>query len=550
MVSTRKAHLIGQSYEATFQGAKTKVRSREGIFYTPPSLARYTVSKALGHWIIKNPGKLPAIMDPACGSGAFLIEAAEWLLAETRFKPTDLLLCGVDKDSQAVEATSEALKTIQSEIIPRIVHGNSLISKTPDTNIDSLSPVDWEEHFPFLSHNGGFDLVIANPPYGISRGEKFHPLEKRIIEDRYDWIRSGKLNKYIAFIGLSYELLRPGGIAALIIPNSWLGIDSGKKLREFLLRSKILKEIVVLPQDAFADPSVETVILILEKDSCCDFFEINKLKDIKNSLIESKTIVSTSECLNLPAAIIPLNLNKESSELINQINNSSFALGGDDSPFQPRIAIQAYAIGKGSPPQTESDVKDRVFDTTDRNDSDAIPYLDSKDVHPLRIDWSGNYLKYGPWLAEPQTIKRFEGPRILVREILGKSASPIIAAYTDKLFLYNKSILHIIPRSPAAQETEMLALLGILSSNVATLLINTLGRKSQRKLFPKLVLADLNSFPIPQSFNANSATIAQLTRKAIESSGEQRNSALLVLNELICQIYGISNHQVNSIIHK
>ena len=550
MVSTRKAHLIGQNYEATFQGAKTKVRSREGIFYTPPSLARYTARKALGHWLANNSAKLPSILDPACGSGAFLIEAAQWLLAETKYKAKELMLCGVDKDSQAAQAASQALRTINPEITPNIFCGNSLISKTPETNIDSLSPVDWQGNFPFTTDKKGFDLIIANPPYGLSRGEKFHPLEKRIIEDRYDWIRHGKLNKYIAFVGLSYELLSPGGVAALIIPNSWLGIDGGKKLREFLLKSKILKEIVVLPPDAFADPSVETVILIFEKNSSYDFFEINKLSDIRNSVLESKTIISNNECLKLPASIIPLNLNKKSSELINYINSSSFELGGEESPFLPRIALQAYAIGKGTPAQTEADVKNRIFDTIDKGAAEAVPYLESGDVQSLRINWSGNYLRYGPWLAEPQTIKRFEGPRIVVREILGRCGSPIIAAYTDKLFIYNKSILHITPRNNQAQEIQMLALLGILSSNVAAFLINTLGRKSQRKLFPKLVLADLNSFPIPKTFNDISAQLAQLTKKVISSPDKNKNSELENLNAAICKAYGVSSDQVNSLINR
>jgi methylase of polypeptide subunit release factors len=546
----KKAHLIGQKYEKSLTSGKRRdFKEREGIFYTPANLSKYTVGKCFRYWQQLRPHSQPhlTILDPACGGGAFLIEAAEYMSSERLGSNLSISLCGIDKDQNAVAAAEDALAFYTPDFSVRISPGNSLISKTPDTNIDSLAPVDWSQNFPEAMSQGGFDLIIANPPYGISRGDKFHPLEKKIIEERYDWIRKGKVNKYIAFTGLAYELLKPGGVAGLIIPNSWLGIDSGQKMREFLLDDSRILEVVILPKDAFDEPSVETVLLLIHKPaapkSTSQNFKISHLNNLKEPFLESTEEVSFDEPKSLPGKIISVNRSVAGSKALKIIFENSFRLGDEKSMFIPKIAIQAYAVGKGSPPQSEADVKNRVFDTEDGSAPGALPYLDSKDIKPLRVAWSGRYLKYGPWLAEPQILERFMGPRLVLREILGKESNPIIAAFTNEPFLYNKSVLHILPKTGNTSADDMLALLGILSSNVATLVIKTLGRKSQRKLFPKLVLADLKDFPVPLGFLEAKTTLAKLTQELIQNKQDGKTDNLIVakkLNEMVSSLYGLS----------
>lgn len=548
--SLKKAHLIGQKYEKSLgSGVRREFKEREGIFYTPANLSRYTVTKCFHYFLNGKPNKQSelSILDPACGGGAFLIEAAEHLSSKKTTNQQRIFLCGIDKDPNAIAATEESLAFYGPDFAVRISQGNSLISKTPDTNIDSLAPVDWNKNFPEVMSKGGFDIIIANPPYGISRGDKFHPLEKKIIEERYDWIRKGKVNKYIAFTGLAYELLKPGGVAGLIIPNSWLGIDSGQKMREFLLSDSRILEVVILPKDAFDEPSVETVLLLIRKPTSIpargDTFKISRLKNLKEPFLETTDEVSFDEPRSLPGKIISLNRSVKGSEALKIIFANSYRLGGEESIFTPKIAIQAYAVGKGTPPQTESDVKNRVFDTEDSSFPEAVPYLDSRDIKPLRLIWSGKYLKHGPWLAEPQTLERFMGPRLVLREILGKENNPIIAAFTDSPFLYNKSVLHILPKTKETTAEDMLALLGILSSEVATLIIKTLGRKSQRALFPKLVLADLKDFPLPLSFKTNKSSLASVTKELMREQLQNTGSRDIIiekLNDIVASLYGLS----------
>lgn len=537
MLPADKAHSLIRSFEESFRSVEqSAARSKEGVFYTPPQLAKYTVTEAIKLWRKSSSGHPSWILDPACGAGSFLIEAQREIKSAFPKEISKITLCGIDKDYSAKMKAEEVLASERGVFSFRIKHSNALLS-AEDTNIpSSLSPISWKQIFPEAVDQGGFDIIIGNPPYGISRGEKFSPVEKELLEIKYDWIRSGKLNKYLAFIGLSYKLLKPGGIAALIVPNSWLGIKSGEKLRKFLLQSKSLRNITILPKDAFSDPSVETVILFIQKDNSQKLFTIRHLTDISSGRVSTETTLNIDECLNFPSAIIPTKLTTTARDALTIILNNSTPLGNKDSPFLPRIALQAYAEGKGIPSQSAADVKNRIFDLKEKSDSSAIPYLQGRDIGQFKVNWSGGYLKYGPWLAESQDLKYFSGPRILLREILGPPTNPLIAAYTKETYLYNKSVLHILPRSSSTTETEMLGLLGLLYSDVASLIINHLGRKSQRQLFPKIVLEDLYYFPIPKSFKETKNELALITKELISNVSKK---SMDKLNEVTNRAYNL-----------
>jgi hypothetical protein len=184
------------------------------------------------------------------------------------------------------------------------------------------------------------------------------------------------------------------------------------------------------------------------------------------------------------------------------------------------IALQAYAQGKGNPPQSKSDVKNHVFHANEQVDDKYYPYLQGKDVQRYGINWSGDYLRYGKHLAEPQKLSRFTGPRIIVREITQKTPHLLAATYTDQTLLYNKSVLHILP-TDASSEKELLALLCILNSPLASFCIAFRGRKSQRKLFPKIVNGDLKSLSLPLAFDKHVKLLANAAKALLDVRDEE-----------------------------
>lgn len=279
-----QANLDDTSYDKT----KSK-RKKDGVFYTPEYITRYIVENTLGKMCTdkraelniasddltspKNPKKLTKseeqtkenlllykewllslkILDPACGSGAFLNQALEFLIAEHNQLQYDLALMGdlfasymveeeilehnlygVDINEDAVEIAKLSLwlRTAKrgralTKLADKIKCGNSLID---DKSIVSNAFV-WEEEFSEVFENGGFDIVIGNPPYVGEKGNKdiFRPI-KEIWKDRYE--KNSDLLYF--FFMKSIDILKNNGNFGFITTNYFLTADSALKLRKEL----------------------------------------------------------------------------------------------------------------------------------------------------------------------------------------------------------------------------------------------------------------------------------------------------------------------------
>ena len=269
-------------------------RKREGAFYTPPEITRYIVRETLDPVIADRferlrryhqeaaTGTAPAVLedpwiydldglnepqrkalvrfwescleelqkirlvDPACGSGAFLIEAFDQFhrryqeiserLTELRHGKASLFdsdrtilrnnLYGVDLNGEAVEIArlSVWIKTAErgkelTDLDDTIRAGNSLIS---DMGLDPRA-LDWQSTFPEVFAAGGFDAVVGNPPY--VRHELLGDI-KPYLKDRYQTYH-GTADLYVYFFERGLELLRPGGRLSFVVTNKWMKAGYG-----------------------------------------------------------------------------------------------------------------------------------------------------------------------------------------------------------------------------------------------------------------------------------------------------------------------------------
>ncbi|MBI4992944.1 MAG: N-6 DNA methylase [Candidatus Magasanikbacteria bacterium] len=183
-----------------------KKRKEQGIYYTPKFIVDYIVKNTLGEKLkgIKTVGELKElkVLDPACGSGSFLTEALETI--NNKYKEfgasggqsikTNILLeniYGVDLDGQAVELARlnlllDALDTKAKlpNLAKNIKNGNSLISGTENElkkyfgeNWRDKKPFNWQEEFPEVLRQGGFDVIVGNPPWGANIDKDVEYLE-------------------------------------------------------------------------------------------------------------------------------------------------------------------------------------------------------------------------------------------------------------------------------------------------------------------------------------------------------------------------------------
>ncbi len=275
------ADVLGTIYEQYLSLAQSKQahRKQQGIYYTRRFVVRYivrnTVVKALDAAFER--GGIAAarqirVLDPACGSGSFLIAAFdvidEWLrdndptLRETSQRKQHILrenLYGVDKDPQAIAVTrlNLWLRAVDQRArlpdIPNIHHGDSLIDEE----------FDWPEEFPEALAGGGFDVVIGNPPYVRQEAQ---PSQFKQYARRKYRSYTGRADLYVCFYERAHELLRPGGYFSFISSNKFLRAAYGKGLREYLLEVTNLEEIIDFGRlPVFEGVAAYTSIVITQK---------------------------------------------------------------------------------------------------------------------------------------------------------------------------------------------------------------------------------------------------------------------------------------------
>jgi hypothetical protein len=208
--------------------------------------------------------------------------------------------------------------------------------------------------------------------------------------------------------------------------------------------------------------------------------------------------------------------------------------------------LKAYQTGKGRPPQTEEVKQGRVFHFADARDSSCRRYLEGRDVCRYRLNWSGGYLRYGEWLAEPRRSVPFQGPRILIRQIPGRPPWLVHAVYTDQDYCHdiNSMVIHT-----TAGGMSLLYLLGLINSRLMSFWFMKRYDKLQRRIFPQFKVGELKSFPIVQVDSENSVPYGRLVKLVQRRLNSRRSDGPLdrQIDDLVFQLYGLTAKQIEHI---
>ena len=408
------------------------IQKKTGSFYTPPKVVELILNLDTAKLSPDNSRK---VLDPSCGAGIFLRS----YLAKSGNKPEQRLktikkLYGIDLNLNAIKLCRFLLQIKCFENFDDTISIQNLPNLS--TNIIQANALMETKLF----SGDKFDLILANPPFGLSRDQQIEAKEKKLLKEMYCETFPGKQNKYLLFIKKITDLMTKEGEAIIITPNSWLGIDSGKKLRQELVEKRLLCTINSFKNKLFPDLGVETIILQLKKQfnnslSICKYSDLSRKP--KLATLPYK-VIKHSETYQ-----IPLIWESKFTNIFETISDSSLPLAKHPAQLTPSIALQAYAAGKGTPKQDKNASRNKVFHSKEKSSATHYPYLAGKDLSDYQINWSGNYLNYGPWLAEHQPIERYTSPRVIIREVLGKAPYLIKSCYTEDSYTYNLSLIHI-----------------------------------------------------------------------------------------------------------
>ncbi|WP_154853008.1 Eco57I restriction-modification methylase domain-containing protein [Cyclobacterium xiamenense] len=539
-----RAQLAGELVDKS----KTK-RKRDGVFYTPKYITKYIVDNTLCRLCKEKKDELAlidedfaegkrgrqkktiqklkekldtyrawllqlTICDPACGSGAFLNQVLEFLMAEHRYvdeleaqlfdSPMILPnvenhilennIFGVDINEESVEIArlSLWLRTAKkgrklSSLNANIKVGNSLID---DPAVAGDLAFNWQEQFPQVFAKGGFDVVVGNPPYVQS-----HALDEGTKQFIYKNFKTAEyqINTYAVFMERILSILHDSAYYSVIIPNYWLSTQNDSKLRkQMFLDNRCLEILNVF--SVFEDATVDTVILTGEKNSTpkfpkrTNFISIRKnLKSISerlNQLAEKNWF--SEKWVEFSGPDLSTFLSFEAAlTLIGEYKISDFLIG-----YQ---GAKTYEKGKGTPVQTREMMNNKIYHSDTKLDDSYLPLIGAGNVQRYLLKPNKEFIKYGANLAAPRNLDIFIKPRLLVNRILSKEK--IDLTYEDEPLVNNTDVFNFL--ALPGKKNFLKPILAILASSVCSTYFRNSNVNLSRAAFPKLNVNNLMSFVVP-----------------------------------------------------
>ena len=476
-----KAQLEGQAVDKS----KTK-RKKDGVFYTPKYITKYIVENTVGklceekksefeivegdyttdkkrqkktikilldklteyrNWLLQI-----TICDPACGSGAFLNQALDFLILEHKYidelqaklfgdamvlsdvekSILENNLFGVDLNEESVEIAKLSLwlRTAQpnrklNDLNNNIKCGNSLID---DVEIAGDKAFNWQQEFPQIFAKGGFDVVIGNPPYTYRNA--INDDEKNYFKQEYKCVE-GNFDLYKLFMEKTIILTKKSGFSSFIVPNTFLSAKTYKKLRIVLMNEFKVIEFFDLGLDIFENVVVESTIFTFKKE------KTDRQNNVKVKIQRDRTryfdnleyeYLIDIDKYSGKDSTFNINISDEYSGIIDKMKLHSVELG--------KICYCTVGINTGyikSELTASSKIDDRYHKV-----------LNGKDIGRNKVSWAGEYIMYDNDFVKSKGDKGralppeyiFTKDKILVQRTR-RGMKRKLVAYLDKEKYYN-----------------------------------------------------------------------------------------------------------------
>ncbi|TRX00112.1 Eco57I restriction-modification methylase domain-containing protein [Flavobacterium gawalongense] len=462
--SLNEIESVNAEIEGTdFDKQKTK-RKKDGVFYTPKYITKYIVDNTIGKLCTEKKQELSiideeyakgrknrqattivkldqqlkdyrewllelTICDPACGSGAFLNQALDFLIKEHAYidelnkqlfgggftfpdienQILEHNIYGVDLNEESIEIAKLSLwlRTAQpkrklTSLNNNIKCGNSLIDSKA---IAGDKAFNWKEQFPEVFDKGGFDVIIGNPPY--VRQELFKDI-KPYLEKNYECYNS-IADLYTYFIEKGIQLMNTRGRFSFILPNKFLKATYGNEVRK-VIKNKVQIDLIFDFDDypVFKDATTYPMIYIFSKEinrskSTFIFSEINKRDNTNDPIgrLEEKATKASYNSLKDDNWQFQDSTN---DSLLTKIKTGSICLKEivNDKIFR------GVSTGKNEVFIINKQLADKL--RNDRNEKFIREIVTGKEVKRYNLNFDNLYLLYIPWeydLEFDQGIKEY-----------------------------------------------------------------------------------------------------------------------------------------------
>jgi adenine-specific DNA-methyltransferase len=406
---------------------------------------------------------------------------------------------------------------------------------------------EWRFEFPeVLNDDGdfvGFDVVIGNPPYGVPIKDK---KAKEYLVTNLSKVPDFEI--YYWFINKGHLILKRNGVISYIIPNTILFNVFAKQYRLSLFDNWTLDEILDCTNfNLFEDATVRNIIFQFTKsDSKKNILGYKNTANIENfdSLKARKLIRLSKETAesNIQNWGLIFKLDKDILTIIEKIKNNKPTL----IELFPETSqgLIAYDKHKG---QSVEIIKTRAYHHFSDPENKFKCWLYGEDITRYSLKWNGKeYIDYCDKIANPRDPKYFKGKRLLIREI----TNPRIFATITSEELYNDPSIIIVKENSPTYPLE--CLLAILNSKFATFYHFNSSPKATKGTFPKILVYDVNNFPLPRSIEKITQLeieklVTDIFTEKSKDPPEDTTNLENKIDKLVYQLYDLTEEEIKII---
>lgn len=440
------------------------------------------------------------VLDPACGSGAFLVRVFESLFEEYESvtgaigRLVGQPLFGLDRiilrnNLFGVDVLSESVEIAKLSVWLRTA------SKTEP--LEKLDKTIWAADSLRDSFPRQYDMVVSNPPWGAAL-DGWTDAEVRA---RFPFCGEEK-DSYALFIIRAHEVLREGGILAYITPNSWLTTAGYSEFRRWFLDSFDLLSLVNVWK-VFKDVNHDACMFVARKkststsgstDTSVAYLARGGNEETKWERIAARRFVdqftaTTAAWRDASGCRFETMYPPELAKVLDAAAKRSVNLG---DICDVTVGIQAYHQRK-VPPEV---IEKRAFHSDRREGPEWFPMITGNEVQRYYDAPASNaYLRYSELLCDMRPLPHYKEERILVQQIFWNRIAAVLQAPSEP-YLYMNTLFSC---SGFSAKTPAGFVLAVLNSRIASAAYERWTNRLFGDKFPKISKSDLARFPMPKA---------------------------------------------------
>ncbi len=381
----------------------------------------------------------------------------------------------------------------------KLINKLKTLLKNPD---EPFIHFDWKLDFPevlnpyLVQGNGGFDIVIGNPPYVDIKN-----LSPDFVDVLFQNFKTteNRINLYSIFIEKGLELTNSNGNLCYINPNSLLLNSSYKKIRKLLVNN--ISKIIKLPDNIFINAIVETIIIQVHKGTKQGYIQGAFYKN--NDKIDFGSLnfnqFTSNDWLTENSVRFNIFISNEETKLLQSIDFSE--IEPIHKYFDFTLGITPYDKYKG---HSKELIEGKNFHSKTKKDGTYVPLISGANVLKyLVVETVDEYLKYGDWLGAPRQKKFFTLPRVIVRQIISGKPPCIYAGYTEKELYHTQIGFSIIKKEEGKYSPKLLC--ALINSSLLNFYHRFKFTDPEKNVFQKILIENCKELPIKSNITNSCA---------------------------------------------